>query len=58
MGQANTSGKDMKRVALATGRHTFEVNLFGLIARAKKCLPHMRGQRRGRVINVSRRRQL
>lgn len=48
----------MKRVALATGRHTFEVNLFGLIARAKKCLPHMRGQRQGRVINVSRRRQL
>ncbi|MCY4207097.1 MAG: SDR family NAD(P)-dependent oxidoreductase [Roseovarius sp.] len=41
-----------------TGRHTFEVNLFGLIARAKKCLPHIRGQRRGRVINVSRLRQL
>ncbi len=36
-----------------TGRHAFEVNYFGLVSLTKKCLPYMRRQRWGRIINVS-----
>jgi len=36
-----------------TGRRTFEVNFFGVVSLTRKCLPHMRRQRWGRVINIS-----
>ena len=35
------------------GRHVLEVNYFALISLTRKCLPYMRKQRWGRVINIS-----
>jgi NAD(P)-dependent dehydrogenase (short-subunit alcohol dehydrogenase family) len=40
-------------VDLAEFREQFETNFFGVIATTQTVLPHMRAQRRGRVINVS-----
>ena len=39
--------------SIAQGQRIFDVNVFGLMRMTKAVLPHMRAQRRGRVINVS-----
>ena len=40
-------------VPLQIGRDILEVNFFGLVTLTQKCLPYMREQRWGRIINVS-----
>lgn len=40
-------------VTIEDARRQFEVNLFGLADLTQRVLPHMRGQRRGRIINMS-----
>jgi short-subunit dehydrogenase len=39
--------------SVAQDRIVFDVNVFGLIRMTKAVLPHMRGQKEGRVINMS-----
>jgi NAD(P)-dependent dehydrogenase (short-subunit alcohol dehydrogenase family) len=40
-------------VPLNEGRYQFEVNLFGLARLIQLALPHMRGRRSGKIVNVS-----
>ena len=40
-------------IAPAEGRSLFDVNFFGLVEMTLACLPHMREQRWGRVINMT-----
>ena len=39
--------------SVAQAASVFDVNVFGVIRMTKAVLPHMRAQRRGRIINVS-----
>ncbi|MBT2541483.1 oxidoreductase [Streptomyces sp. ISL-44] len=39
--------------SLAQDQRVFDINLFGVIRMTKAVLPHMRAQRRGRIINMS-----
>lgn len=43
----------LEDVPLAEAKRQFEVNLFGLARLIQLCLPHMRKNRSGRIINVS-----
>ena len=43
----------MEDTAIADARYQFEVNLFGLARLTQLVLPHMREQRRGKIINIS-----
>jgi NAD(P)-dependent dehydrogenase (short-subunit alcohol dehydrogenase family) len=43
----------LEDVPLSEARYQFEVNVFGLARLTQLVLPHMRRQRRGRIINVS-----
>ena len=43
----------MEDVPLAEGRRQFEVNVFGLARLMQLVAPHMRRQRRGRILNVA-----
>ncbi|HVU60089.1 MAG TPA: oxidoreductase [Mycobacteriales bacterium] len=40
-------------VAMTEARYQFDVNVFGLARLTQLVLPHMREQRRGRIINIS-----
>jgi NAD(P)-dependent dehydrogenase (short-subunit alcohol dehydrogenase family) len=43
----------LEDVPLAEGRRQMETNLFGAARLVQLCLPHMRAQRYGRIINIS-----
>lgn len=43
----------LEDVPLEVGRRQMEVNLFGLARLTQLCLPHMRAQKFGKIINVS-----
>ena len=43
----------LEDVPIEEARRQFEVNIFGLARLTQLVLPHMRGQRRGRIVNVS-----
>jgi len=43
----------IEEAGMADIRHQFEVNLFGALGLIKAVLPHMRGRRRGRVVNIT-----
>ncbi|MBB5606373.1 MULTISPECIES: oxidoreductase [unclassified Janthinobacterium] len=43
----------LEDVPLAEGRRQMETNLFGAARLVQLCLPHMREQRYGRIINIS-----
>lgn len=40
-------------LTMEEGRRLLDVNLFGVLEMTKRCLPHMREQRWGRVLNVT-----
>lgn len=40
-------------VDLDSLRHVFEVNVFGAVAAIQACIPHMRGQGYGHIVNIS-----
>jgi NADP-dependent 3-hydroxy acid dehydrogenase YdfG len=39
--------------SIAQTQHIFDNNVYGVMRMTKAVLPHMRAQRRGRIINVS-----
>jgi NAD(P)-dependent dehydrogenase (short-subunit alcohol dehydrogenase family) len=43
----------LEEVPIKEGRRQMEVNLFGLARLTQLCLPHMRAQRSGAIINIS-----
>jgi NAD(P)-dependent dehydrogenase (short-subunit alcohol dehydrogenase family) len=43
----------VEEASIDDARRQFEVNLFGLARLTQLCLPHMRAQRSGRIVNVS-----
>ena len=43
----------LEDVAIEVARRQFEVNLFGLARLTQLCLPHMRAQKFGRILNIS-----
>ncbi len=43
----------MEDTSMADARYQFDVNFFGLARMTQLVLPHMRGQQRGRIINIS-----
>lgn len=42
-----------EEISVAQAQYLFDVNVFGLMRMTNAVLPHMRGQGRGRIINVS-----
>ncbi len=40
-------------LSIEQGRRLLDINLFGVLEMTKRCLPHMREQRWGRVLNVT-----
>ena len=43
----------IEEASMADIRHQFEVNVFGALGLIKAVLPHMRGRRGGRIINIT-----
>ena len=43
----------LEDVPMSEARYQFEVNIFGMARLTQLVLPHMRGQRSGRIINIS-----
>jgi NAD(P)-dependent dehydrogenase (short-subunit alcohol dehydrogenase family) len=41
-----------EEISVAQTQRVFDVNVFGLMRMTKAVLPHMRAQRRGRIINI------
>ena len=52
-GGGSNPREDITSIALEDFKGTFDLNLFGAFQLIKLALPHMRGQRWGRVINIA-----